>query len=198
MCSRDDQVDDDDNKQTCFWRVFLLTTFTIKDELVWRTLQEMSTYTQPLKLWSSKFQTPLITVIRWLTELCKAKHPDLPSDAPEKVTLSVSPSGDAVKGSWVTFTCSSDASPPVTHSGYSLYKDGHFVTSGQSHNISDIQPAHSGLYYCQAWNSVSWRGIDLINSTEVLLDVQCMYSMLTCHTDKSAFKCSIMSSVSAL
>lgn len=87
----------------------------------------------------------------------------------------MSPSGDVVKGSSMTFSCSSDASPPVTHSGYGLYKDGHFVGSGQNHTISDIQPAHSGLYYCQAWNSVSWRGIYFINSTEVLLDVLCMY-----------------------
>ncbi|XP_031134089.1 B-cell receptor CD22-like isoform X2 [Sander lucioperca] len=90
--------------------------------------------------------------------------------APSKVKLSMSPS--VVKGSSVTFTCSSDADPPVTQSGYSLYKDGHFISSGQNHTISDIQPSHRGLYYCQAWNNISWRGIALINSTEVQLDVQ--------------------------
>ncbi|XP_078109641.1 Fc receptor-like protein 5 isoform X2 [Sander vitreus] len=81
-------------------------------------------------------------------------------------------SPSVVKGSSVTFTCSSDADPPVTQSGYSLYKDGHFISSGQNHTISDIQPSHRGLYYCQAWNNISWRGIALINSTEVQLDVQ--------------------------
>ncbi|XP_070823319.1 B-cell receptor CD22-like [Chaetodon trifascialis] len=92
--------------------------------------------------------------------------------APEKVTLSMSPSGDVVKGDSVTFTCSSDARPPVAQSGYGLYKDGHLISSGQSHTISDIQHSHSGLYYCQAWNNISRRGIDFINSTEVQLDVQ--------------------------
>ncbi|XP_028436391.1 B-cell receptor CD22 [Perca flavescens] len=90
--------------------------------------------------------------------------------APSKVKLSMSPS--VVKGSSVTFTCSSDADPPVTQSGYSLYKDGHVISSGQTHTISDIQPSHRGLYSCQAWNNISWRGIALINSTEVQLDVQ--------------------------
>ncbi|XP_054477055.1 B-cell receptor CD22-like isoform X2 [Anoplopoma fimbria] len=90
--------------------------------------------------------------------------------APSKVALSMSPS--AVKGSLVTLTCSSDANPPVTQSGYSLYKDGHFISSGQNHTISDLQPSHSGLYYCQAWNNISRGGIDLINSTEVHLEVQ--------------------------
>ena len=102
------------------------------------------------------------------------------SDAPSKVTLSVSPS--AVKGSSVTFTCSSDANPPVTQRGYSLYKDGRFVSSGQNHTISDIQPSHSGLYYCQAWNNVSRRGVDQINSTAVALGVQCKYDE-TSHSD---------------
>ncbi|XP_049439853.1 B-cell receptor CD22-like isoform X1 [Epinephelus fuscoguttatus] len=90
--------------------------------------------------------------------------------APSNVTLSMSPS--VVKGSSVTFTCSSDANPPVTQSGYRLYKDRHFISSGQNHTISDIQPSHSGLYYCQAWNNISRRGTSLINSTEVHLDVQ--------------------------
>ncbi|XP_047455166.1 B-cell receptor CD22-like isoform X2 [Mugil cephalus] len=88
--------------------------------------------------------------------------------APEKVKLSLSPVGDIMAGDTVTFTCSSDANPPVTESGYSLYKDGEFIGSGQSHSISDIQPGHMGRYYCQAWNNVS----RMINSTEVLLDVK--------------------------
>ncbi|XP_059195719.1 B-cell receptor CD22-like [Centropristis striata] len=90
--------------------------------------------------------------------------------APSNVTLSVSPS--VAKGSLVTLTCSSDANPPVTHSGYSLYKGGLFISSGQNHTISDIQLSHNGLYYCQATNNISRRGINLINSTELHLDVQ--------------------------
>ncbi|XP_042345039.1 B-cell receptor CD22-like isoform X2 [Plectropomus leopardus] len=90
--------------------------------------------------------------------------------APKKVTLSMSPS--VMKGSSVTLTCSSDANPPVAQSGYRMYKDGHFLNSGQKRTLSDVQPSHSGLYYCQAWNNISWRGVYLINSTEVHLDVR--------------------------
>ncbi|XP_035527874.1 B-cell receptor CD22-like [Morone saxatilis] len=88
--------------------------------------------------------------------------------APKKVTLSMSPSGDVVKGNLVTLTCSSDANPPVTQSGYRLYKDRQFISSGLNHTISDVQPGHSGLYHCQAWNNIG----DFVNSTEVHLDVQ--------------------------
>lgn len=97
------------------------------------------------------------------------------SDAPEKVTLSMSPSGDIAKGSSMTFSCSSDASPPVRQTGYSLYKDENLIRSGQSHTISDVQPGHSGMYYCQAWNNISRRGNDLMKSAEVHLDVHCKY-----------------------
>ncbi|XP_053288536.1 B-cell receptor CD22 isoform X1 [Pleuronectes platessa] len=89
----------------------------------------------------------------------------------KSVTLSVSPPGDVVKGSSVTFNCSSDANPPVEPRGYSLYMDGQLISSGQEHTISDLQPRHSGLYHCQAWNNVSWRGDDMMNSTDVHLDV---------------------------
>ncbi|KAM3613514.1 uncharacterized protein V6R79_000850 [Siganus canaliculatus] len=92
--------------------------------------------------------------------------------APEKVTLSMSPSEDYIRGNSVSFTCDSDASPPVTPSGYSLYKDGQFISFGSRHTISDLQPHHTGLYHCQAWNSISRDGVQLINSTEVHLDVR--------------------------
>lgn len=95
------------------------------------------------------------------------------ADAPREVTLSVSPWGDIRSGGTATLTCSSDANPPVAHSGYSLYKDGQLLSSGQNYIISDILPSNRGWYYCQAWNNISWRGIDLINSTEVHLDVRC-------------------------
>uniref|UniRef100_A0A3P9BG63 Ig-like domain-containing protein n=1 Tax=Maylandia zebra TaxID=106582 RepID=A0A3P9BG63_9CICH len=95
------------------------------------------------------------------------------ADAPREVTLSVSPWGDIRSGGTATLTCSSDANPPVAHSGYSLYKDGQLLSSGQNYIISDILPSDRGWYYCQAWNNISWRGIDLINSTEVHLDVRC-------------------------
>lgn len=106
------------------------------------------------------------------------------SDPPEKVTLAVSPSGGVIKGGSVTFICSSDANPPVPNSGYSLFKGRSFVRFGQHHTISGIQPANSGLYHCQAWNSVSQRGLRVFKSTEVLLDVQCMYADISCHQIK--------------
>lgn len=90
----------------------------------------------------------------------------------------MSPSGGVVKGSSVTLACSSDASPPVNHSGYRLYKNGQLVRRGQSLTVLDIQPSDSGLYHCQAWNSVSRRGIQYFNSTDIHLDVQCTYVAL--------------------
>ncbi|XP_067366721.1 B-cell receptor CD22-like [Channa argus] len=92
--------------------------------------------------------------------------------APKKVTLSVSPSGNIIKGSSVTFTCSSDANPSVEQSGYSLYRGGQLISAGQSHTISDIEPSHSGLYFCQASNNIRQRGVDVTNSSEVHVDVQ--------------------------
>lgn len=95
--------------------------------------------------------------------------------APERVSLLMSPSRNVVRGGSVTLSCSSNAWPPVTQSGYSLFKDGHFISSGQSHTISDIQFSHSGLYHCQASNNVSSRGLSFIKSTEIHLNIQCEY-----------------------
>uniref|UniRef100_A0A3Q3BG57 B-cell receptor CD22-like n=1 Tax=Kryptolebias marmoratus TaxID=37003 RepID=A0A3Q3BG57_KRYMA len=91
--------------------------------------------------------------------------------APKAVTLTASPSGPVIKGSTVTLTCGSDANPPVTQSGYSLYKGGEFISSGQNHIIPDIQPSESGWYHCRAGNGISWGGSDLKNSSEIHLDV---------------------------
>ncbi|CAJ1062047.1 B-cell receptor CD22-like [Xyrichtys novacula] len=92
--------------------------------------------------------------------------------APRRVLLSVNQSPEVIKGEAVTFTCSSDANPSVTQGGYSLYKDGRPVSTGWTYTISHVQPSHSGLYHCQAWNNISRSGTDLFNSTEVHLDVQ--------------------------
>ncbi|XP_076006588.1 sialoadhesin-like isoform X2 [Genypterus blacodes] len=85
---------------------------------------------------------------------------------PKEVTLSLSPSA-IIRGSSVDFTCSSDANPVVTQSGYSVYKDGQLTSTGQKHTIANIQPADSGQYYCQAQN-----GISVSKSPEVNLDVK--------------------------
>ncbi|XP_068614830.1 igLON family member 5-like [Brachionichthys hirsutus] len=92
--------------------------------------------------------------------------------APNKVTLSMSPPGNVVRGGSVTFTCRSDANPPVAQSGYALYKDGQLLQSGQNYTVRDIQPSHSGRYHCHAWNNVSWGGSDFFNSPDVHLDVK--------------------------
>ncbi|XP_034553587.1 B-cell receptor CD22-like [Notolabrus celidotus] len=93
--------------------------------------------------------------------------------SPRKVMLSVRSSSEVVvKGSSVTFSCSSEANPPVTQSGYSLYKDGHYIGTGDTYTIADVQPSHSGLYHCQAWNNISRTGVNFLKSTEVHLDVQ--------------------------
>ncbi|XP_014196067.1 B-cell receptor CD22 isoform X1 [Haplochromis burtoni] len=107
--------------------------------------------------------------------------------APREVTLSVSPWGDIRSGGTATLTCSSDANPPVAHSGYSLYKDGQLLSSGQNYIISDILPSDRGWYYCQAWNNISWRGIDLINSTEVHLDVRYPPTNISISVDPQLF-----------
>uniref|UniRef100_A0A667YAP0 Ig-like domain-containing protein n=1 Tax=Myripristis murdjan TaxID=586833 RepID=A0A667YAP0_9TELE len=91
--------------------------------------------------------------------------------APKSVHLSVSPSGDIVKGFSVTFSCSCDANPAVTETGYSLYKDAH-VASGQIHTISNIQPGHSGLYHCEAWNGIRRNGIGFLKSADFNLNVK--------------------------
>ncbi|XP_029694106.1 B-cell receptor CD22-like [Takifugu rubripes] len=90
---------------------------------------------------------------------------------PDRVTLTISSPGNVVRGSSVVLTCHSDASPPVRNNGYSLYREGRFIGSGQTYTIPDVQPDHSGRYHCQAWNSISSRGVDHFNSSVVLLQV---------------------------
>ncbi|TWW53195.1 hypothetical protein D4764_0157060 [Takifugu flavidus] len=96
-------------------------------------------------------------------------------DPPDRVTLTISSPGNVVRGSSVVLTCHSDASPPVRNNGYSLYREGRFIGSGQNYTIPDVQPDHSGRYHCQAWNSISSRGVDHFNSSAVLLQVYCTY-----------------------
>lgn len=72
----------------------------------------------------------------------------------------------------MTFSCSSDANPAVTETGYSLYKDA-YVASGQIHTISNIQPGHSGLYHCEAWNGIRRNGIRFFKSADFNLSVKC-------------------------
>lgn len=75
----------------------------------------------------------------------------------------------------MVLTCGSDANPPMRDSGYSHYREGRFVGLGQNHTIADVQPEHSGRYYCQAWNSISSAGMETFTSAPVLLQVYCTY-----------------------
>ncbi|XP_041725894.1 B-cell receptor CD22-like [Coregonus clupeaformis] len=89
--------------------------------------------------------------------------------APKNVTLSVSPSGDVVKGISVTLTCSCSANPTVL--SYILYKESGqpltTLTPAQSHTIHNIHPGDSGGYYCDARNS-----INTVRSNVTTLNVQ--------------------------
>ncbi|XP_035992577.1 B-cell receptor CD22-like, partial [Fundulus heteroclitus] len=99
----------------------------------------------------SQSSTVLLTVVRL-------------KDAPQRPSVSLSPSGEIVEGSSVTLTCSSDANPAANYSWYK--EDEEFPTaSGQNFTITDVRPEHSGNYSCEAQNN---RGSQ---SSTVLLTV---------------------------
>ena len=77
-----------------------------------------------------------------------------PTDGPKDVLLSVSPPGDVVQGSSVTFTCSSSGSNPPIQS-YIIFKDNTLVSQKEMFTISNIQPSDSGTYSCQAENNIA-------------------------------------------
>uniref|UniRef100_A0A674A6G6 Ig-like domain-containing protein n=1 Tax=Salmo trutta TaxID=8032 RepID=A0A674A6G6_SALTR len=87
-------------------------------------------------------------------------------DSPRNTSVSASPSGEIVKGSSVTLTCSSDANPPVDK--YTWYKKN--VTSpkasGQSYSITNISSEDRGEYYCEAENTIASK-----NSTALMIIV---------------------------
>ncbi|KAL7852116.1 hypothetical protein SRHO_G00179010 [Serrasalmus rhombeus] len=71
---------------------------------------------------------------------------------PKSVSVSISPSGEILKGSSVTLTCSSDGNPPVKI--YTWFKEGGTspVGSGQNYSITYVSSEDTGLYYCEAQN----------------------------------------------
>lgn len=79
--------------------------------------------------------------------------------------MSVSPSGEVMEGSTLSFTCSSDANPAAT---YSWYKENEKSpkAEGKTYNITDVRVEHSGNYYCEARNNRGRR-----NSTSTLTAV---------------------------
>ncbi|KAL6482227.1 hypothetical protein MHYP_G00103070 [Metynnis hypsauchen] len=66
---------------------------------------------------------------------------------PKNVSVSISSSGEIVKGSSVTLTCSSDGNPPVKN--YTWFKEAGASPVGSGHRYSPLQ---SGSYYCEAQN----------------------------------------------
>nr|XP_043907468.1 sialoadhesin-like [Solea senegalensis] len=71
--------------------------------------------------------------------------------APKPPSVAASPSGELVKGSSVTLTCSTDANPAAT---YTWHKENSssVKASGHTFTISDITAEHGGNYYCQVQN----------------------------------------------
>ncbi|KAM9314888.1 lachesin-like [Pholidichthys leucotaenia] len=92
---------------------------------------------------------------------CKSenKHGDIKSTSvlidvqypPEIPSVARSPSGEIVKGSSVTLTCSSDANPASTYSWYEEANESP-KSSGENFMFTDIRSEHSGKYYCKAQN----------------------------------------------
>ncbi|TSK18105.1 Complement C3 [Bagarius yarrelli] len=69
---------------------------------------------------------------------------------PKNVSVSISPSGNILKGSSVTLTCSGYAYPPVET--YLWFKEATLVKKGKTYNISRISSEDSGEYKCKCIN----------------------------------------------
>ncbi|XP_066511423.1 B-cell receptor CD22-like [Hoplias malabaricus] len=80
---------------------------------------------------------------------------------PQSVSVSIRPSGEIVKGSSVTLTCSSDANPPVQN--YTWFKEGETSPVGSGWNYSFILNS-CGWYYCFTQNELGSK-----NSSAVYL-----------------------------
>ncbi|CAL8287265.1 unnamed protein product [Arctogadus glacialis] len=84
--------------------------------------------------------------------------------APKNALVTVSPSGEIVKGSSVTLSCSSDANPAADYTWFK--ENGDTVEqSGQNYTITNITSELGRNYYCQAHNAIGRR-----NSTSFLID----------------------------
>ncbi|XP_051994061.1 B-cell receptor CD22-like [Xyrauchen texanus] len=71
---------------------------------------------------------------------------------PEKVSVSISGSGEIVLGDSVTLTCSSDSNPPAHIYTWFKVNESSSVGSGQSYSISNFNSSHSERFYCEAQN----------------------------------------------
>ncbi|XP_054865779.1 sialic acid-binding Ig-like lectin 10 [Amphiprion ocellaris] len=79
-------------------------------------------------------------------------HRSLPVYAPKVPLVLMSSSGEIMRGSSVTLTCSSDANPAAT---YTWYKENQTLLHKETQLIlSSIQSSDSGEYYCTAENEL--------------------------------------------
>ncbi|KAM9310042.1 B-cell receptor CD22 [Pholidichthys leucotaenia] len=87
--------------------------------------------------------------------------------SPLNVSVGVSPAGLLTAGSSVNLTCITDANPVAED--YTWYRYGSKLETGSGRvlSFSPIEVSHTGLYLCQARNSLGEK-----NSTEVLLVVE--------------------------
>ncbi|XP_035602177.1 B-cell receptor CD22-like isoform X2 [Oncorhynchus keta] len=84
---------------------------------------------------------------------------------PEDTSVSVSPSGPVVEGSFVNLTCSSHANPAVSYTWYRVNGKSP-IQSGTQLILEKVSPDNSGRYYCKAQNKHG-----ALNSSLLFLDV---------------------------
>lgn len=87
------------------------------------------------------------------------------ADSPLNVSAEVSQAGLLSVGSNVNLTCNSAANPEAD--SYTWYSSRLQVASGRVLSLPSLEVSHSGVYLCQAGNSLGES-----NSTAVLLEVE--------------------------
>ncbi|XP_062420385.1 B-cell receptor CD22-like [Pungitius pungitius] len=85
-------------------------------------------------------------------QLGRKRHTS-PPDGPRVPFVSMSSSGDIMKGSSVNLTCSTDANPAASYTWYKEDEDSPRA-SGQMFTITDFRAELSGNYYCEAQNEM--------------------------------------------
>ncbi|XP_059903342.1 B-cell receptor CD22-like [Gadus macrocephalus] len=93
--------------------------------------------------------------------------------APKTPSVTVSPSGEIVKGSSVTLSCTSDANPAADYTWFKEHDDS-VGQSGQNYTITNITSELGGNYYCQAHNAIGHH-----NSTILFIEIASSSSQTT-------------------
>lgn len=89
------------------------------------------------------------------------------ADSPLNVSAEVSEAGLLSVGSNVNLTCNSAANPEADSYTWYSSRSRLQVASGQVLSLPSLEVSHSGVYLCQAGNSLGES-----NSTAVLLEVE--------------------------